>query len=103
MTTRFDENNIVYFLHNFNKEHIRCNPKYNIKIKKRKFTHNEIIKFLTEKSPLIIQQQEPKKFALFYDYNEKYDIKIVVVIKDKYIDLPTTHQVKKRSLKKLLR
>lgn len=103
MTTRFDGNNILYFLHNFNKEHIRGNQKYNIKIKKRKFTHDEITKFLTEKNPLLIQQQESKKFALIYDYNEKYAIKIVVVIKDKYIDLPTAHPIKKRNLKKLLK
>jgi len=64
MTTRFDERNILYFLHNFNKDHIRCNQKYNIKIKKRKFTHEEITKFLTEKDPFLVQQQESKKFAL---------------------------------------
>lgn len=95
MTTRFDESNIVYFLHHFNKKHIRCNQKYNIKIKKRKFTHEKITKLLTEKDPFFIQQQESKKFALYYDYNKKYDIKIVIVIKDKYIDLPTAHPIKK--------
>ncbi|MCL2115276.1 MAG: hypothetical protein FWH29_03550 [Methanobrevibacter sp.] len=38
MTTRFDENNIVDYLHKFEKVHIRRNPKYNDKIKKRKFS-----------------------------------------------------------------
>jgi len=95
MTIRFDESNIVFFLHNFNKEHIRCNQKYNIKIKKRKFTHEEITKFLAEKDPFLIQQQESKKFALVYDYDEKHDIKIVIAIKGKYIDLPTAHPIKK--------
>lgn len=101
MTARFNENNIVEYLHNFKKDHIRQNPKYNDKIKKRKFSHEKIIKFLIEEEPLLIEQQESKKFALFYDYNNNYIIKIIIVIKDKFINLPTTHPIRKDRFEKI--
>ncbi|KZX16773.1 hypothetical protein MBCUT_06370 [Methanobrevibacter cuticularis] len=101
MTTRFDESTIVDYLNNFKKEHIRRNHKYNDKIKKRKISHEEIVKFLTEEEPLLIEQQESKKFALFYDYNTNYIIKIIIVLKDKFINLPTAHPIKKGSFENI--
>lgn len=104
MTNRFDEGNIVEYLHNFKKEHIRRNQRYNDKIKKRNFSHDEIVEFLTEKEPLLIEQQESKKFALFYDYNNynnNHIIKIIIVLKDKFINLPTAHPIKKDNFRNI--
>jgi len=54
MTTRFDGNNIIAYLHNFDKNHIRQNEHYNIRSEERKFSHEEILKFITKEIPLFI-------------------------------------------------
>ena len=59
----------------------------------------KIIRFLTEEEPLHIEQQESKKFALFYDYDIGYIIRIIIVLKDKFINLSTHIQLKKKTLK----
>ena len=59
----------------------------------------KIIRFLTEEEPLHIEQQESKKFALFYDYDIDYIIRIIIVLKDKFINLSTHIQLKKKTLK----
>ena len=60
MTIRLDEENIVNFLHNFNKKHIRQGKHSNYRRKERQISFNEIIIFLTKKSPIHIEKQETK-------------------------------------------
>jgi len=91
MTIRLDENNIVEYLHNFNKKHIRQTKHSNRKLKVRKFSFEVIIKLITEETPVNIKQEESKKFALIYSYDEKQDIRIVIAIKDKFINIVTQH------------
>ena len=96
MTTRIDENNIVDYLHNFNKKHIRQTKHSNTKRKDRKFPIEFIIITLTEKYPIIIKQKKNKKFALVYPYTQEYNLNIVISIKDKYINIVTQYIFNKK-------
>jgi len=101
MTIRLNENNIIDYLRNFNKNHIRQSKHSNSRRKRREFPVELIIELISKKSPIHIEQQETKLFALTYPYTEDYNIYIVVAIKDKFINLVTQHKIsKERSLKK---
>ncbi|WP_066971133.1 hypothetical protein [Methanobrevibacter filiformis] len=64
----------------------------------------DIIRFITEETPVLIEQQEPKKFALFYCYSGRiYLIKIIIAVKSRFIDLPSVHCIKTERLEKLKR
>jgi len=78
MTTRFDESNIVDYLHNFNEKHIRHGNHSNERQREWKFSFDEISNFLKEELPIDIKQQEAKKFALTYYYNDKYNFYVVI-------------------------
>ncbi|MCL2115540.1 MAG: hypothetical protein FWH29_04890 [Methanobrevibacter sp.] len=91
MTIRLNEYNIVDYLHSFNKKHIRQTKHSNRKLKTRKFSFELIIKLITEETPLDIKKEESKKFALVYKYKEQYNLRIIVAIKDKYINIVTQH------------
>jgi len=91
MTIRLDENNIVKFLHNFNKKHIRQGKHSNYRCKQRKIPFDDIILFLTLKFPVYIEQQGNKKFALVYHYRDEYYIYIVIAVKDKFINMVTQY------------
>ena len=97
---RFDENNIVDYLHNFNKNRIRQGKHSNSRRKRRKFPVELIIELISEKFPLYIEQQETKLFAMTYHYNENYNIYMVLAIKDKFINLVTQHKISKKELEK---
>jgi len=96
MTTRFDENNIVDYLHNFNEKCIRQGNHSNERRKEWKFSFDEITNFLKEESPIDIQQQGTKKFALKYYYNDIYDFFIVISLKDKFINILTQYKTKRK-------
>lgn len=91
MTMRFDENNIVDYLHNFNKNCIRQSKHSNFRHKEREIFFEDTNKFLNEKIPIFIEQQEPKKFALIYDYDDNHNFYIVIAVKDKFINIVTQY------------
>jgi len=95
MTKRLDTNNIIDYLHNFNKNCLRQTKHSNIQLKKRKLSFNNVCKLLNERTPVKIEQQQNKKFSLTYDYDDKYNICIVIAIKDKFINIVTQHRDKK--------
>ena len=82
MTKRFDKDNIIDYLHNFNKNCLRETIHSNLRHKERIVLYEETEKFLFEKKPIIIDQQDSKKFALIYEYDDTYNIKIVIALKD---------------------
>ena len=95
MTTRLNENNIVDYLQNFNKNRIRPTNHSNERCRERNFSIDDIIDIITKENPIYIDQQESKKFALIYEYGNNY-IKVVIAIKDKFIDIPTVHKIGKK-------
>ena len=95
MTMRFDENNIVDYLHNFNKNCIRQSKHSNFRHKERELFFEDTNKFLSEKIPIIIKQQDSKKFALTYAYDTKHNFYIVIAIKDKFINIVTQYIIDK--------
>ncbi|RBQ23688.1 hypothetical protein ALNOE001_07530 [Candidatus Methanobinarius endosymbioticus] len=95
MTMRFDEDDIVKYLLNFNKNHIIPTNHSKMRNRQRNFSLNELIEIIKTEKPIYIQQQEFKKFSLIYEYeNEK--IKRVIVIKDKFINIATAHRIGKK-------
>jgi hypothetical protein len=82
MTQRFNENNIVDYLHNFNKNCTRPNKHSIFRYKERKLLLKDTNNFLTEKNPKIIKQCESKEFSLIYDYDNKHYYYIIIAIKD---------------------
>ena len=103
MTIRLDENNIINFLHNFNKKHIREGKHSNYRSKQRKILFDDIIMFLTLEFPVQIEQQETKKFALIYHYHGEYYIYIVIAIKDKFINIVTQYMFNRSKKRELLK
>jgi len=99
MTNRFNEKNILDYLHSFDKRHIRQTKHSANKRKEREFPIEFIIKTLKEKHPLDIKQQENKKFALSYHINEKYNLLIVISLKDKFINIVTQYIYLKKKRK----
>ena len=95
MTMRFNEKNIVDYLHNFNKNCIRQSKHSNFRHKERELFFKDTNKFLSEKSPIIIEQQGSKKFALTYNYDNKHNFYIVIAVKDKFINIVTQYIIDK--------
>jgi len=95
MTMRFDKNNIVDYLHNFNKNCIRQSKHSNVRHKQRELFFEDTNKFLSEEIPTSIEQQDSKKFSLTYDYDDKHNFYIVIAIKDKFINIVTQHIIDK--------
>ena len=56
MTKRLDTNNIIDYLHNFNKNCLRQTKHSNIQLKKRKLSFNNVCKLLNERTPVKIEQ-----------------------------------------------
>jgi len=48
------------------------------------------------KKNLNLEQQGVKKFALTYDYDDKYYFCIVIALKDKYINIATQYKFDKK-------
>ena len=48
------------------------------------------------KKILNLEQQGVKKFALTYDYDDKYNFCIVIALKDKYINIVTQYKFDKK-------
>ena len=92
MTNRLDKNNIINFLHNFNRKHIRQGKHSNYRSKERKIPFDEVVFFLTQNFPVKIEQQGTKKFALTYHYWGEYYIYIVIAVKDKFIIMVTQYK-----------
>jgi ABC-type microcin C transport system permease subunit YejE len=95
MTNRFDEDNILDYLHSFNKNHIRPTNHAHIRFKQRNFSLDELSEIITKEKPVCVKQQGSKKFSLIYEYDDN-NVNIVVAIKDKFINIPTVHKIKKR-------
>ena len=85
MTQRINENKILEYLKKFNKKKIRETKHSNCKQKVRNVSFNDITYLLLNETPFNIVQQESKKFALSYNFNEKYNLVIVIALKDKFI------------------
>ena len=95
MTRRLDESNIIVYLHNFDEKHIRQGNHSNKRRKDWEFSFKEIINYLKDEFPVDIEQQGTKKFALTYNYNDKYYFYIVIALKDKFINILTQYKIKK--------
>ncbi|MBF4469215.1 MAG: hypothetical protein ISP01_07390 [Methanobrevibacter arboriphilus] len=96
MTNRITSENIVDYLHNFNENHFREGRHSS---RRRKLRHIEFEKIkvkLKTEMPIDIEQQEIKKFALTYYFNENYNIYIVIALKDKFINIVTQHIISKK-------
>ena len=95
MTVRFDEKNVVEYLHNFNKNRIRQSKHSKFRHKERELFFKDTSRFLSEKIPIIVDQQNSKKFALTYDYDDKHNFYIVISLKDKFINVVTQYIIDK--------
>ncbi|KZX14511.1 hypothetical protein MBCUT_20830 [Methanobrevibacter cuticularis] len=95
MTIRLDENNIIDFLHGCNKNQLRQTKHSNKRRKFRQILFDDICRLIIEESPINIEQEGSKKFDLTYDYNEEYNIYIVLAIKDKFINIVTQYIINK--------
>jgi len=96
MTLRIKENNIIKHLKKFNKNQIRETQHSKCKKKIRKVSFEKIVDLLLNESPIKIEQQENKKFALTYKYNEQYNLFIVISLKDKFINIVTLYPFTKK-------
>lgn len=95
MTMRFDKIYITDYLHNFNKNCIRQSKHSNFRHKERELFFEDTKKLLSEKNPTIIEQQDSKKFALTYDYDDKDKVYIVISVKGKFINIVTLYIIDK--------
>ena len=61
-----------------------CNPD-------KKIPWHIIVDVITKQTPINIERQDNKKFGLTYPYplKKEYDIYIVILIKDKFINVAT--------------
>ena len=92
---RFDENNIVDYLHNFNKNCIRQSKHSNFRHKERELFFEDTNRLLSEEIPINIEKQNSKKFALTYNYDNKHNFYIVIAVKDKFINIVTQYIIDK--------
>ena len=68
MTKRFDENNIIDYINNFNKKHIRNTKHSKLRLSNlSEFSFEDIIKIIKEDESLNIEKQVQKNFTLI-DY-----------------------------------
>lgn len=84
---RLDKDNIIEYIQSFNKKQIRQTRHSNSKTKNRRMSFEDITRLLLIEKPVMMEQQEFKKFLLVYEYDEIYDGYIVISIKDKFIKI----------------
>ena len=106
MTKRWNEEEIISFLKSIKKEQVRLTKHAKDMLDResnpdKKIPWNIIVDLITKQTPVNIEKQDTKKFGLTYHYpiKDKYDIYIVILIKDKFINVATQFITNKKRRK----
>lgn len=100
----------VCFLKNTKKEHVRLTKHARNMLDRennpdKRIPWNVIVDLIVKQKPINIEKQDNKKFGLTYPYplKDNYDIYIVILIKDKFINVATEFITNKKKEKKLMK